>query len=142
MFNFFLIHFFLSGFFLFFFCCVIFYELCYYLYKDIKYIDSDNAVFFLNNRDSVICDFRDRISYLQEHIPQSIHIDKDGVSISFLNKIHKRYNIIIVICDYKISVRKVFFFLRLHGFESVYFLRNGINGWSESGLFLSHKKEI
>ena len=139
MFHFIYSHFILISLFFIALTVSIFYEFWIFFYKDIKYINPEEIVSLLNNNNAIIFDFRDKASFLYQHILTSLNIDVNNTDFPFLKKKYSHKKIIIV-GDYRISNRKLVKTLHCEGFWNIYFLKNGLLNWSRSGFFLFTKK--
>ena len=94
-------------------------------------IEAVDAVKLINN-DAVVVDLRSSDAHARGHIvnARSIPSDELEAKVSTLNKSKP----IIAVCDSGISSTRVVNTLRQKGFESVYGLKGGMNGWSQAGL--------
>lgn len=96
-------------------------------------IDAVDAVKLMNN-DAVVIDLRSADAFGRGHIVGARNIPSDELDakVSSLEK-HKSTPIVAV-CDSGISSTRSVNALRQQGFESVYGLKGGMNGWSQAGL--------
>lgn len=94
-------------------------------------IEAADAVKLINN-DAVVVDLRSSDAHAHGHIvnARSVPSDELEAKVSTLSKSKP----IIAVCDSGISSTRVVNTLRQKGFESVYGLKGGMNGWTQAGL--------
>ena len=96
-------------------------------------VEASDAVKLINN-DAVVIDIRSAEAYARGHIVNARNIPADELDAR-LDKLKKHKNTpIIAVCDNGITSNRAVNTLRSAGFESVYGLKGGMNGWSQSGL--------
>ncbi len=96
-------------------------------------VEAGDAVKLINN-DAVVVDIRSAESYARGHIVNARNIPGDELDarLGQLEKFKKKP--IIAVCDNGITSTRAVNTLRGAGFESVYGLKGGMNGWGQSGL--------
>ncbi len=96
-------------------------------------VESGDAVKLINN-DAVVIDIRSADAYARGHIVNAKNIPSDELDAR-LDQLKKHKSTpIIAVCDNGITSTRAVNTLRGAGFESVYGLKGGMNGWSQSGL--------
>lgn len=96
-------------------------------------VEAADAVKLINN-DAVVVDIRSAESYARGHIVNARNIPGDELDAR-LNQLEKfKSKPIIAVCDNGITSTRAVNTLRSAGFESVYGLKGGMNGWGQSGL--------
>lgn len=96
-------------------------------------VETGEAVKLINN-DGVVIDIRSTEAYARGHIVNAKNIPADELAdrISQIDKFKAKP--IVAVCDNGITSTKAVTTLRGAGFESVYNLKGGMNGWVQSGL--------
>ena len=96
-------------------------------------VDTGEAVRLINN-DGVVVDIRSSDAFARGHIVKAKNIPSDELDgkISQIDKFKAKP--IVAVCDNGITSTKVVTTLRNAGFESVYNLKGGMNGWTQAGL--------
>lgn len=94
-------------------------------------IEAVDAVKLINNN-AVVVDLRSSDAHARGHIvnARSIPSDELEAKVSTLDKSKP----VIAVCDSGVSSTRAVNNLRQKGFESVYGLKGGMNGWSQAGL--------
>ena len=96
-------------------------------------VDAGDAVKLINN-DAVVLDIRSADAFSRGHIVSAKNIPSDELEAR-LDQLKKHKSTpIIAVCDNGITSTRAVNTLRGAGFESVYGLKGGMNGWSQSGL--------
>ncbi|RZV34911.1 MAG: rhodanese-like domain-containing protein [Chromatiales bacterium] len=96
-------------------------------------VDTSDAVKLINN-DAVILDLRSADAYGRGHIVNARSIPHDELEAKIATVTKDKARPIIAVCDNGISSTRSVNFLRQQGYESVYGLKGGMNGWSQAGL--------
>lgn len=96
-------------------------------------VETSEAVRLINN-DGVVIDIRSSDAYSRGHIVNAKNIPTDELDakISQIDKFKSKP--IVAVCDNGITSTKAVTALRKAGFESVYNLKGGMNGWTQAGL--------
>lgn len=96
-------------------------------------VEANDAVKLINN-DATVIDLRSAESFSRGHIVNARNVPSDELDA----KIEKLGNLkskpVVVVCDAGVTSNKAADTLRKAGFESVYGLKGGMNGWSQAGL--------
>ena len=96
-------------------------------------IDAFDAVKLINN-DAVIVDLRSSDAHARGHIVNARSIPSDELEAKLSTLTEHKSTPVIAVCDSGISSTRAVNTLRQQGFESVYGLKGGMNGWSQAGL--------
>ena len=96
-------------------------------------VESTDAVKLINN-DGIVVDIRSADAFGRGHIVNAKNIPGEELDSRIGQLEQFKANPIIAVCDNGITSTKVVKTLRGAGFESVYNLKGGMNGWSQSGL--------
>ena len=96
-------------------------------------IDTSDAVKLINN-DAVIVDLRSAEAFGRGHIVNARSIPHDELEAKIASVAKDKSRPIVAVCDNGISSNRSVKFLRQQGYESVYGLKGGMNGWSQAGL--------
>lgn len=96
-------------------------------------VEVSDAVRLMNN-DAAVIDLRSAEAFGRGHIvnARNVPMDELGVRTEKLGDLKKKP--IIVVCDAGITSTKAINTLKNAGFESVYSLKGGMNGWSQAGM--------
>ena len=96
-------------------------------------VETGEAVRLINN-DGIVIDIRSSDAFARGHIVNAKNIPSDEMDgkISQIDKFKAKP--IVAVCDNGITSTKVVTTLRNAGFESVYNLKGGMNGWTQAGL--------
>jgi rhodanese-related sulfurtransferase len=96
-------------------------------------VDTVEAVKLINN-DGVVIDIRSSDAFSRGHIVNAKNIPSDELD-GKMSQIEKfKTTPIVAVCDNGITSTKTVTALRSAGFESVYNLKGGMNGWTQAGL--------
>lgn len=96
-------------------------------------IEAGEVVKLINN-DAVIIDLRSADAYSRGHIVNARNIPSDELDAKLSTLTQSRSTPIVAVCDSGVSSTRAVNTLRQQGFESVYGLKGGMNGWSQAGL--------
>jgi rhodanese-related sulfurtransferase len=96
-------------------------------------VEANEAVKLINN-DGIVIDIRSSDAYARGHIVNARNIPSDELDSKLDQLTSLKGRPLIAVCDSGISSNKAVKTLRNAGFESVYNLKGGMNGWSQSGL--------
>lgn len=96
-------------------------------------IDSTAAVKLIN-ADAAIIDLRTNESYSRGHIVNARNVPLDELEARLDKLGALKSKPVIAVCDMGMSSTKALNTLQQAGFESVYSLKGGMNGWSQAGL--------
>lgn len=96
-------------------------------------VEAADAVKLINN-DAAVLDLRNAEAFSRGHIvnAKNIPLDQLDVKQEQINKWKSRP--IVAVCDAGLTSNRVVDKLRKSGFESVYGLKGGMNGWAQAGL--------
>lgn len=98
---------------------------------DILELSPQEAFEKLQNNDALIFDLRQFEDFEKEHIKDALFLDLDHWQI-LLKPVRDQK--IILACYRGNKSRKAVLFLKENGFEHVFNLQGGFNGWKEAGL--------
>ncbi|MDJ0911685.1 MAG: rhodanese-like domain-containing protein [Woeseiaceae bacterium] len=96
-------------------------------------VDSAVAVKLINNEATVI-DLRSVESFARGHIVNAKNVPLDELSAKVEKLEVKKDKPVLAVCDMGVSSTKAVATLQQAGFENVYSLKGGMNGWSQAGL--------
>ena len=96
-------------------------------------VESAEAVKLINN-DGVVVDIRSADAFARGHIVNSKNIPGEELDSRIGQLEQFKAQAIVAICDNGITSTKAVKTLRGAGFESVYNLKGGMNGWIQAGL--------
>ncbi len=96
-------------------------------------VDSTDAVKLINN-DAAIIDLRTAESYARGHIVNARNVPMDELDARLEKLSALKSKPVLTVCDMGMSSTKALNTLQQAGFESVYSLKGGMNGWSQAGL--------
>ena len=96
-------------------------------------IDAGVAVKLINN-DAVVVDLRSAEAYGRGHIVSARSIPHDELEAKLPSVAKDKSKPIVAVCDNGISSTRSVNLLRQQGYESVYGLKGGMNGWTQAGL--------
>ena len=96
-------------------------------------VEAGDAVNLINN-DAVVIDIRSADAFARGHIVNARNIPSDELDARLDQLKKHKTTPIIAVCDNGITSTRAVNTLRKAGFESVYGLKGGMNGWSQSGL--------
>jgi len=96
-------------------------------------VETGEAVRLINN-DGVVIDIRSSDAFARGHIVNAKNIPQDELDAK-MSQIDKfKSKPIVAVCDTGMTSTKAVTALRNAGFESVYNLKGGMNGWTQAGL--------
>ncbi|HNP63139.1 MAG TPA: rhodanese-like domain-containing protein [Woeseiaceae bacterium] len=96
-------------------------------------VEAIEAVKLINN-DAVVIDLRSADAFSRGHIVSAKNIPSDELEAKMTSLEAMKSKPIVAVCDAGITSTKAVNTLRAAGFDSVYGLKGGINGWSQAGL--------
>lgn len=96
-------------------------------------VETGEAVKLINN-DGVVIDIRSTEAFARGHIVNAKNIPADELTDKISQIDQFRAKPVVTVCDNGITSMKAVMTLRGAGFESVYNLKGGMNGWVQSGL--------
>ena len=107
---------------------------------DVASLAAANAVRLINN-DAVVLDMRSAESFARGHIVNARNVPFDELEGRLEKLASLKSKPVIAVCDAGITSKKALDMLKKAGFESVYNLAGGMNGWQQDGLpIVSSKK--
>ena len=107
-----------------------------------KEASSAEVTHFINREDGVVVDIRKRDEFKQGHIAGSVHVLAADIKSGPVPALEKyKANPIIVVCPNGQVAQESANLLAKGGFEKVYVLKNGLNGWSEAKMPLVRGKK-
>tara|TARA_R110000782_G_scaffold14535_1_gene43347 strand:+ start:660 stop:1115 length:456 start_codon:yes stop_codon:yes gene_type:complete len=96
-------------------------------------VEAIEAVKLINN-DAVVIDLRSTDAFSKGHIVSAKNIPSDELEAKMTSLEGMKSRPIVAVCDAGATSTKAVNTLRAAGFDSVYGLKGGINGWSQAGL--------
>jgi rhodanese-related sulfurtransferase len=96
-------------------------------------IEASDAVKLINNN-AVVIDLRSSEAYGRGHIVSARNLAADDVEAKVTGVVKDKSKPVVAVCDNGISSTRTVNALRKMGYESVYGLKGGMNGWTEAGL--------
>jgi rhodanese-related sulfurtransferase len=96
-------------------------------------IEATAAVNLINN-DAVVIDLRSVDAFSKGHIVSARNIPSDELDAKIGSLGMMKSKTIIAVCDAGIASSKAVTTLRAAGFDSVYGIKGGMTGWSQTGL--------
>ena len=96
-------------------------------------VDSAVAVKLINS-DATVIDLRNVESFARGHIVNAKNVPLDELSAKLEKLGAPKDKPVLAVCDMGVSSTKAVATLQQAGFESVYSLKGGMNGWSQAGL--------
>ena len=96
-------------------------------------VDANAAVQLINN-DAIVLDLRSAESYGRGHIVGARNIAPDEITEKIASLTRDKSKPLVAVCESGISAQRTVATLRQKGFESVYNLKGGMNGWVSAGL--------
>ncbi len=96
-------------------------------------VEAIEAVKLINN-DAVVIDLRNVDTFSKGHIVGARNIPSDELDAKMNDLESIKSKPIVAVCDAGVTATKAVNSLRQAGFESVYGLKGGMNGWSQAGL--------
>ncbi|MDX1515647.1 MAG: rhodanese-like domain-containing protein [Woeseiaceae bacterium] len=96
-------------------------------------VDPNDAVQLINN-DATVLDLRSAEAFNRGHIVNARNVPSDELDgrIGKLDSLKSKP--VVVVCEAGITATRAVDTLRKAGFDSVYGLKGGMNGWSQAGL--------
>jgi rhodanese-related sulfurtransferase len=88
----------------------------------------------LINNDAIVIDLRSADAFSRGHIVSARNIPSDELDSRLASLQQFKSTALVTVCDAGITSTKAVNTLRAAGFESVFGLKGGMNGWSEAGL--------
>ena len=96
-------------------------------------VDAVAAVQLINNN-AVVLDLRSAESFGRGHIVGARNITPDEITEKIASVTRDKSQPLIAVCESGVSAQRTVATLRQGGFESVYNLKGGMNGWVSAGL--------
>ena len=96
-------------------------------------VDASDAVKLINN-DATVIDLRSAESFSRGHIVNARNIPMDELDARLEKLASLKSKPVVTVCDMGMTSTKALNTLQQAGFESVYSLKGGMNGWSQAGL--------
>ena len=96
-------------------------------------VEASDAVRLINN-DALVLDLRSAESYGRGHIVNARNLTADEVDTRVPGLAPDKSKPVVAVCDNGISSNRSVMALRKMGYESVYGLKGGMNGWIQAGL--------
>lgn len=96
-------------------------------------VETSDAVKLINN-DALVIDLRSAESYGRGHIVNARNITADEVDTKVPDVAKEKSKPVLAVCDSGVSSTRTVNALRKLGYESVYGLKGGMNGWIQEGL--------
>lgn len=96
-------------------------------------VETSDAVKLINN-EAVVIDLRSAESFGRGHIVNARNIAADEVDSKVPGFAKDKSKPVLAVCDNGISSTRTVNALRKLGYESVYGLKGGMNGWVQAGL--------
>ena len=96
-------------------------------------VEAPDAVRLINN-DALVIDLRSGESFGRGHIVNARNIPADEIDARIGKLGSNKAKPVVVVCDAGVVSTKTVQKLRNVGFESVYGLKGGMNGWTQAGL--------
>ena len=96
-------------------------------------VEATDAVKLINNG-AVVVDLRSAEAFGRGHIVNARNIPSDELSAKIEQLQSVKGKPVIAVCDSGMTSSRAVTTLRGAGFESVYNLKGGMNGWSQAGL--------
>jgi len=102
-------------------------------------IDTSQAILLLNREEARVLDIREQADYRKGHIVNALNLPEGRLKdeLSRLNLAKERP--VIVCCASGLRAPQAAKQVRAAGFQQVYVLKGGIQGWQEAGLPLERK---
>ena len=96
-------------------------------------VDASDVVKLINNN-AVVLDLRSAESYSRGHIVNARNLGADEIDSKVPALAPDKSKPVVAVCDNGISSNRTVMALRKMGYESVYGLKRGMNGWIQEGL--------
>ncbi len=100
---------------------------------DLVNVEAAAAVKLINN-DGIVVDVRSAAAFARGHIVNAKNIPGEELEGKIAQLEKFKAQPIVAVCDSGITSTKAVKTLRAAGFESVYNLKGGMSGWTQSGL--------
>ncbi len=102
-------------------------------------IDTSQAILLLNRQEARVLDIREQADYRKGHIVNALNLPEGRLAeeLPRLNLAKERP--VIVCCASGLRAPQAAKQVRAAGFQQVYVLKGGIQGWQEAGLPLERK---
>lgn len=100
---------------------------------DVASIATANAVKLINS-DAAVLDVRSAESFARGHIVNARNVPLDELEGRLDSLSSIRSKPVIVVCDAGITSKRALDLLSTAGFDTVYNLKGGMNGWQQDGL--------
>ncbi|QCI21948.1 rhodanese-like domain-containing protein [Buchnera aphidicola] len=134
-------HFILSILWIFFLIGSFFLTIKHISFKD-KIIDNTQAIKLINKKNAIIVDTRSKEVFQQGHIVNSINIPLKNIILGKIKEIkdYKSLPIILILNEMN-ECKNCMNELLKHGFNNIFFLKNGISHWISENLPLTIKNK-
>ncbi len=96
-------------------------------------IEVTDAVRLINNG-ALVVDLRSAAAYGRGHIVSARSIPHDELEAKAESLAQDKTRPVVAVCDNGVSSTRTVNMLRKSGYESVYGLKGGMNGWAQAGL--------
>ena len=96
-------------------------------------IEATDAVKLINNG-AMVLDLRGADAFSRGHIVSARNMPHDELEAKISSLAQDKANPVVAVCENGISSTRSVNLLRQQGYESVYGLKGGMNGWSSAGL--------
>jgi rhodanese-related sulfurtransferase len=96
-------------------------------------IEATDVVKLVNN-DAVVLDLRSAETYGRGHIVNARNLGADDVETKVPGLAPDKTKPVIAVCDNGVSSNRTVMALRKMGYETVFGLKGGMNGWVQAGL--------
>ena len=96
-------------------------------------VDASDVVKLINNN-AVVLDLRSAESYSRGHIVNARNLGADEIDSKVPALAPDKSKPVVAVCHNGISSNRTVMALRKMGYESVYGLKRGMNGWIQEGL--------
>ena len=96
-------------------------------------VESAVAVKLINN-DAAVIDLRSNESFSRGHIVNARNVPLDELSAKLDKLASLKNKPVLAVCEMGVSSSKAVTTLQQAGFENVYNLKGGMNGWTQAGL--------
>ncbi|MCA9398786.1 MAG: thiosulfate sulfurtransferase GlpE [Candidatus Omnitrophica bacterium] len=95
--------------------------------EDFQEIDARQAKNIINQDDAIVIDIRDLASFTEGHIPGAKQLTQEGID-SFVKETDKSTPLIFC-CYHGFSSQQAAAYFVQQGFQNVYSLKGGFEGW-------------
>ncbi|EKE73042.1 rhodanese-like domain-containing protein [Gallaecimonas xiamenensis] len=101
----------------------------------IKKVKAQEAVFLINQDNTLVVDVRAQADFKKAHIAGALNLSKDTLLKGDVSRLEKHKDApIILVCDMGHSASQVAKQLSKAGFKSLFVLSGGIQGWRDAGM--------